>query len=55
MSINDQVMFEPKAVVPKFCFFNQCVFKAPNDGFLQNLLKTIFRLPDYFWTSRNAF
>ena len=20
MSINDQVMFEPKAVVPKFCF-----------------------------------
>ena len=29
---------------------------APNDGFLQNTLKTLFRsYPEYFWISRNAF
>ena len=29
MSINDQVMFEPKAVVPKFCFLTNVFSRHP--------------------------
>jgi len=28
---------------------------APNDGFLQNTLKTLLGYPEYFWISRDTF